>query len=179
LARRPFLLRSCLCIAAIAAGSLLLPAAAGSRAIEDRSTLRAANSLEKPLLAAINRARRERGLRPLRLSSELARAADAHAREMGQGGFFAHESSDGTSPSARIRRYYGGSTVGEALLWRSPGVSPDEAVELWLASRPHRKILLSGALRDAGIGAIHVTDAPGDYRGLDVTIVVADFGAPS
>jgi uncharacterized protein YkwD len=97
---------------------------------------------------------------------------------MGQGGFFAHESRDGTSPSTRIRRYYRGSTVGEALLWRSPGVSPDEAIELWLASPPHRKILLSTALRDAGIGAVHVTAAPGYYQGLDVTIVVADFGAP-
>lgn len=93
-------------------------------------------------------------------------------------GFFAHESANGTSPFERIRRHYRGSSVGETLLWRSPDVTPEEALALWLQSPPHRRVLLGSAFRVVGLAAVHVEGAPGDFNGLDVTIVVADFGAP-
>jgi uncharacterized protein YkwD len=149
-----------------------------------RGILTAQNGLERTLLAAINAERKERGRKPLRLSRDLARAAEAHARAMATDGFFAHESRDGTSASDRIRRYYrvrGYSRwlTGETLLWRSPGVDAEGAVALWLASPPHRKILLTGEFRDLGIAAVHVTRAPGAFGGRDVTIVVADFGLRS
>lgn len=149
-----------------------------------RTTVAAQNGLERPLLDAINAERRRRGLKPLRPSRELARAADEHARAMGTGGFFAHESRDGTSASARIRRYYrveGRSRwlTGETLLWRSPGVGPDEALALWLSSPSHRRVILTSAFKDVGIGAVRVSQAPGVFGGRDVTIVVADYGARS
>ncbi len=82
----------------------------------------------------------------LRRSPALARAAADHARAMGQRGFFSHSSADGTSPGARIRRYYRGSAVGETILWRSPDVSAAEAISMWLKSPPHRVILLQPRL---------------------------------
>jgi uncharacterized protein YkwD len=51
-------------------------------------------------------------------------------------GFFAHESADGTTPGARIRRAYDGSQVGETLLWASPDVTPEQALQLWLQPSP-------------------------------------------
>jgi len=127
------------------------------------------------IVSLINDARRAHRLKPLRVSQRLARAASGHARAMARLGFFAHESADGTSAATRIRRFYRGSTVGETLLWRSPDVTPREALRMWLASPPHRSILL-GSFRDVGLVAVHATAAPGAFGGRDVTIVVADFG---
>ena len=50
------------------------------------------------------------------------------------------------------------------------------AIDMWMKSPPHRANLLNGRWREVGISAVHVTQAPGAYRGLDVTIVTADFG---
>ena len=80
------------------------------------------------VLSLINEARRDHGLRPLKASRALARAAAGHARSMARLGFFAHESADGTTAGERLRRAYGGAQVGETLLWRSPDVTPVEAL---------------------------------------------------
>jgi uncharacterized protein YkwD len=135
--------------------------------------------VELSLLSLINEARRDHhGLRPLKPSRALARAAAGHARAMARLGFFAHESADGTAARARIRRAYDGSQVAETLLWRSPDVTPEAALRMWLQSPGHRRILLGGSFRDIGLSAVHATGAPGAFGGRDVTIVVADFGAP-
>jgi uncharacterized protein YkwD len=68
-------------------------------------------------------------------------------------------------------------SVGENLLWRSPGVTPAQVVEMWLNSPAHREVLLDGDWREVGIAAVHVGNAPGTFHGQDVTIVAADFGA--
>jgi uncharacterized protein YkwD len=43
-------------------------------------------------------------------------------------------------------------------------------------SPPHRKNLLTPGWREVGLGAVRALGAPGVYRGLDVTILTADFG---
>ncbi|MCL4289968.1 MAG: CAP domain-containing protein [Thermoleophilia bacterium] len=174
------IVRSALLAALLAAAALALPAAPGvagpgsprPRAVVD------ADALEPAVVARINKVRRRHGLKPLRASGALAKAAGRHARSMARGGYFSHTSRDGTQPSTRIRRYYAGSAVGETLLWRSPGLTAAQAVRMWLASPPHRSILLSSAFREIGLAAVRAAGAPGAFRGLDVTIVVADFGAP-
>ena len=166
--RALILLATCLLAALLATGASAVPVVQGAPTARD--------DLQAPIVALVNRARAERGLRPLRVSRPLVRVARAHARAMGKLGFFAHESADGASPSERIRRRYGGAVVGETILWRSPDVSPEGALAMWLTSAPHRRILLGGAFRDVGVAAVHVAGAGGDFGGRDVTIVVADFG---
>lgn len=139
---------------------------------------RADRSLESGLLGLINAARAEHGLRPLRASRTLARAAFGHARSMARFGFFAHSSRDGSSPRDRIARvapWLAARGVGEVLLWRSPGPSPGQALSMWLSSPPHRAVLLSRGLRRIGLVALDARGAPGVFRGLDVTIVAADL----
>jgi uncharacterized protein YkwD len=165
-----------LCAAAVLAFSGLASVQA-SAAAPGRAIL-AADSLEHAILARVNAVRRGKGLRPLRLDRDLARASDSHARSMARKGFFSHSSADGTSPVTRILRFYRGSAVGEAMLWRSPDCTAAQAVEMWLASPPHRAILLSSGFREIGLGAVRATQAPGVYGGRAATIVVADFGAP-
>lgn len=169
-------------LAVLSALALAGPAAPSSG--ESQSILTAADPVERPTIARINEVRRQQGLKPLRVSFRLARAAEAHALSMAEEGFFSHESPDGTAFWRRIARWYGSEgfshwTVGENLLWASPDVSPDEAVQMWLDSPGHRRVLLSSAWTQIGLSAVHVTNAPGVFGGMDVTIVAADFGARS
>jgi uncharacterized protein YkwD len=140
------------------------------------------DGLEAPLLDAVNDVREERGLRPLRLSPRLAASAEFHSLAMARLGFFSHESADGSEFWRRIARYYPRAgfarwAVGENLLWASPAVGAEKAVELWLASPPHRKILLDPAWIEIGIAAVHADEAGGVFGGREVTVVTADFGA--
>jgi len=172
-------LRGLVALAAMLAAGVVAPS--GQVAIRTLTEVRTA---EVAVLEQINEVRRAHGLRRLRLSAGLARAADAHARSMGRAGYFGHTSRDGTSMAGRIARFYprGGFsrwTVGETLAWRSPGGSAARIVALWLGSAAHRHILLHAAFREIGVAAIHSERAPGVYGNREVTIFVADLGARS
>jgi uncharacterized protein YkwD len=145
------------------------------------SPTRSLGSLDDSIVSQINVVRRAHGLRPLRASAQLHRSADGHSRAMATYGFFAHESRDGTVFWKRIRHDYPETgyrrwSVGENLAFSSGRLDAAEAVSMWMASPMHRKVLLTPNWRDVGISAIHVTSAPGDFGGDDVTLVTADFG---
>jgi len=136
-------------------------------------SIAAANQLERPVLVEVNRVRRDHGLGPLRASSQLGAAADAHSRAMGRFGFFAHESRDGSPFHERIARFYepgggGGWSVGENLLWSTPG--------LWMRSPGHRQNILTPRWREIGLSAVSVSAAPGVFGGRDVVIITTNFG---
>lgn len=100
---------------------------------------------------------------------------------MGRLGFFAHESSDGSPFWKRVQRFYPqGSfrnwSVGENLLWASPTLGAERALELWMASPKHRQNILTPIWREIGIAAVSVAAAPGVFAGNDVTIVSTEFG---
>jgi uncharacterized protein YkwD len=138
-------------------------------------------ALERGVLADINGFRHEHNLAALKLSAKLSAAARSHSTEMAQRGYFSHDSANGTSFDRRISRYYSTSgahywSVGENLLWSSPDVDAMSALNMWLDSPEHRKILMTGRWREIGLSAVHVASAPGAYGGRAVTIVTADFG---
>src|ERR671934_2256950 len=138
-------------------------------------------ALEQGVLTNINALRAQHGLAPLRFSSGLTAAARQHTAEMVRSGLFSHSSPNGSSFDRRIARFYPMAgrhywAVGENLLWRSPDVDPSGALQMWLNSPEHRKILLTARWREIGISAVHVAAAPGDFGGHEVTIVTADFG---
>jgi uncharacterized protein YkwD len=156
-----------------------LPATAGVRAAG--SDLAAQRTLDNQLLSQVNALREERGLRSLRLSSELSAAARLHSREMAEDGFFGHDSRDGATFWQRIERFYRSEGyrvwgAGENLVWASPDVTADEALTLWLGSPRHRAVLLDAHWQEIGLSAVHAGVAPGAFKGREVTIVTADFG---
>ena len=141
----------------------------------------ARSASEATLLAAVNEVRGRYGRRPLRRSPELAAAARAHSLDMGRRGYFGHAAPGGPSFSKRIARRYPqrGARVwaaGENLFWGSVAIDAETVVARWMRSRGHRANLLSRYWREAGFAAVRVAAAPGAYRGLDVTIVTAEFG---
>jgi uncharacterized protein YkwD len=165
---------------ALALAAALLTGARVHAAVPDarQAGSRSVEALETSLLERINGARHANGLRGLQVSPALRRAATAHARWLARSGSFTHSSADGSSPTARIRRYYRGSLVGETLLWGSPSVDAAQALERWLGSPAHRGVLLDRRFREIGVSAVSAENAPGTYGGLDITVVVADLGAP-
>ena len=153
---------------------------AGRAAVRDSGSVR--SSAQTPsLLAAMNVLRRRHGVAPLHASSELAAAARAHSAEMARDGYFAHESRDGTSLSARIVGFYplgvySTWSVGENLAWASPDLGVARTIGMWLHSPTHRENLFAPQWREAGIAAVHVESAPRMFGGEPVTVVTADFG---
>jgi uncharacterized protein YkwD len=166
-------------LVAVALACALAAPASAADASARRAT--SADALEHAVLGEVNALRARYRLAPLRLNRQLTAAADAHSAAMARGGFFAHESSDGSAFWKRVKRFYGNRgfghwSVGENLLWSSPSVDAAGALRMWLDSPPHRKNLLNPAWREIGLSALHVGSAPGVYKGLEVTIVTADFG---
>lgn len=166
-----------LALSAVAAAGAAPAGSAEARAVR----IVQANAVEAPSIARLNAIRRAHGLRPLAWSSQLARAARAHATSMGRRGYFAHTSADGTPFQYRLGRYFRPAArhvvVGETLYWRSPTAPPRDVIGQWLASPLHRRILLDPEWREVGLEAVFVPAAPGVFRRQPVTIVVADFGA--
>jgi len=138
-------------------------------------------ALQADLLVQINDLRRTHGLVPLRLSTKLSSAARQHSTEMAARGYFAHSSADGSHFDRRIARYYPIGryhfwSVGENLLWSSPDVDAQGALQMWMNSPEHRANLLTARWREIGISAVHSASAPGTYSGREVTVVTTDFG---
>jgi len=159
----------------VAAGSLAASAPATGK------SERSMRSLNRQVLAAVNRFRVRHGLVRLRESSALDRSARQHSLEMGRVGYFAHPSANGTAFWRRIEHYYPASgesfwSVGENLVWRAPSLSAAKAMGLWIASPEHLRNLLATQWRQIGISAVVVPHAPGVYRGMHAVIITTDFG---
>jgi uncharacterized protein YkwD len=138
--------------------------------------------LARSLLAEVNRTRRAYGLRPLTYSARLTNAASQHAAALAKAGMFTHNwPTTGRFFSSWIRSFYPASgyrswSAGENLLWASPGFEPANAVQQWLQSPTHRRVLLTKSWRELGIGVVSAVSAPGAYGGRDVQIAAAEFG---
>jgi uncharacterized protein YkwD len=138
--------------------------------------------LARSVLTEVNRARRTYGLRPLAYSAALANAATEHSKALATAGMFTHNwPTTGRLFSSWIRGFYpaGGYRAwraGENLLWASPGFSPATAIQQWLDSPTHRRVLLTKSWRELGIGVVSALKAPGAYGGRDVQIAAAEFG---
>ena len=133
------------------------------------------------MAAEINVVRRAHGRSRLTVSAQLQRAGRNHARDLAVAGLFSHTWSDGTPFGRWIRSFYpiNGArswSVAENLAWSAPGVTAQQAVEMWLASPEHQRILLDKRWRQIGLGVIAADGAGGAYGGQDVVVLAAEFG---
>jgi len=141
-------------------------------------------ALGSSLLAEINDVRASHGLVAVHPSAALLAAARQHSEEMVASSYFDHASPDGSAFWLRVQRFYpqrgsGTWSVGENLLWSTGSLDAKRAVELWLESPGHRRILLTARWRELGLGIVRVSGAPGPWGEGPVTIVTADFGVRS
>jgi len=159
---------------------VLIALVAAASGLASPTRLSEKRGLETQLLRAVNIFRISRGLPALRVNPALSAAAGEHSVEMLQVGYFAHDGPSG-SYASRIAQYYPARgrrrwRVGENLVWGAPSISAGEALSLWLRSPKHRANLLSRSWHEMGLSAVHGTDAPGAFQGLEVTVITLDFG---
>jgi len=168
--------RIALALAALVTTALVVDSALASSRSE--TSLR---TLNRQVLASMNRLRVAHGLARLRESAALDLSARRHSLEMGRRGYFSHDSADGMQFWQRIRHFYPAHgysywAVGENLAWAGPSLSAGAAMTLWISSPPHLANLLSRQWRQVGISAVGVVNAPGVYGRRHVTIITTDFG---
>jgi len=110
--------------------------------------------LEVSTVEAVNRVRAEHGLEQLTVNPVLVEIARDHSRDMVRRGYFDHRSPAGDYVQDRVqRRSIAYSRIGENLHMSRRIADPVRtAVESWLKSRSHRKLLLSPEFRETGIG---------------------------
>jgi uncharacterized protein YkwD len=124
---------------------------------------------ERRIVKLINQVRHDAGLRPVRISLDLVRAARTHSLDMLAHNYFAH----GSAVSRIARALAGAHLVGETLAWGTGTMgTPQATLDMWLASPPHRAVLLNPAFRLIGVGRAHgrFLGNPGAW------IYTADFG---
>jgi uncharacterized protein YkwD len=162
--------------------TLVLAPAAQAATCSHASDLTTALSLQDArvtLLCAVNNERASRGLVAVQQSQQLAEAAQGHAADMVTRHFFGHVTPGGSTLGDRVAAtgYMRGRRdweLGEAIAWaQQPLDTAASLVRAWLASPPHRAILLDKHFREVGIGvAPGLTDGSG---GAGATAVL-DFG---
>ncbi len=127
-----------------------------------------ATPAEASLLQAINQARTQHGVAPLRIDLRLEAAARAKSQSMLRTGTFTHGNFPRRLSSFRARGPY----FGENLAWGvgSHG-SAAGVVQMWLASASHRANLLRRNFQRVGLGVV-----VGTFRGYSGTsVVTANF----
>ena len=123
---------------------------------------------EASLLRAINIARADHGLAPVRIGPRLERAARAHTESMLAMQAFTH------GPFVeRLRSFHvTAPMIAENLAWATGSdTTAQSIVRAWLASPPHRRNLLEPSFTVVGIGEL-----AGDFQGLaNARVVTVDF----
>jgi uncharacterized protein YkwD len=159
-------------------GGVVAPVALPARAQREQAVA----ALDAGVLGRLNAIRVAHGLRPLRLNPRLSAAAAFHSHELAADGYFSHDSPDGAAFWKRIERWYapaqsGTWSVGENLLWCSPDLDAEQALDAWMRSPEHRANILDPSWREIGVAAVHSVRAGGVYHDRPVTIITTDFGA--
>jgi uncharacterized protein YkwD len=140
--------------------------------------------IERSTLCLMNRLRRADGLRPLHANRVLASVAVGQAIDMVRGNYFGDDSISGASALSRIeasgyllRASHVRLLTAQNIAWGTgPDATPEGIVNTWMQSAPHRRIILTGAYRDVGVGV--AATVPGQPRTswLGATYAV-EFGA--
>ncbi len=81
----------------------------------------------------------------------LTTSARAHAKDMGDKGYFSHTNLQGESPFVRMKKAgYSGSTMGENIAAGQP--TPASVVDGWMKSSGHCKNIMNGKFKQLGVG---------------------------
>jgi uncharacterized protein YkwD len=124
----------------------LLPSTAHATAAPARDA-----GFTRAMLRELNRVRTVYHLPLVHEDRKMDGGALGHSRDMARRGYFAHGPWPGRVMAAAGRAR----SVGEVIGWRVQSSASSEArnmVHEWLASPPHRVVLLSGGFTRVGIG---------------------------
>jgi uncharacterized protein YkwD len=165
-------------VAGAALAALGLPVAAPASASSASRAARAAApatseaALGRAVVREVNRQRRTRGLRRLKVSAQLAEIAERHSDDQLGGGRLSHTLA-GVTAAQRIRAASPAIETGEVIGFLGGGPRRGAArrlVAMWLKSPRHRSIILGRRFSRIGVGS-----AVGVLGGASGLLVTADL----
>jgi uncharacterized protein YkwD len=176
------ILRAALAICASAA-ALLVPAAGSYAATcpgaDATPTAETIPQAADATLCLLNNTRAAAGLTTLTRNAKLDASSLAQSQDMVANKFFAHEGSNGSTLSDRVRSF-GFVTpdvwwiAGENIGWGTPDrATPSAMFAAWMASPPHHEAIMNANYREIGVGIVLGTPAPTYTEGATYT---TDFG---
>lgn len=118
----------------------------------------ASEAMQAEALRAVNAERAQVGLRPLRFSRTLDKAAQGHACDNASRHEISHVSSDGSKLQHRLKRVgyrYRSAAENTGRGFRSGS----SAVQWWMHSPKHKSNILMRGVKEVGLG-IALSDAP-------------------
>jgi uncharacterized protein YkwD len=160
------------------------PTAAASTVCADANVHpNATNALtvDAATLCLVNQVRVAHGLRPLRANHELGRVARSQVTAMVSHDYFADVRPTGQTPLSlvAVTRYAAHAaefSVGQNIAWGTEGfTTPAHIVAEWMASQPHREVMLSSVYRNAGVAVLPAVPAILASSGVGATYAI-EFG---
>jgi hypothetical protein len=142
------------------------------------SVLAYATSLSsQDLLNDTNQARAANNQKPLKLNSQLMKAAQSKANDMALRNYWSHNTPAGNPPWVFVTAAgYQYQKIGENL---AAGFSDSQAtINGWMASTEHRENMLDSEYTDVGFGYANNPDYSSSGSNSPMTIVVAFYGEP-
>jgi len=140
-----------------------------------RPSVRNERTVEAAVMCLVDRLRAAHGERRLRVSARLEVAAATKVRSMVSEDYFANVTPAGQTPMSLVASVRYGARgaalgVGENIAWGSRAdVTPARVVAAWMASRPHREVMLYAGYVQAGAGVLPRAPALEHARGRTAT----------
>jgi uncharacterized protein YkwD len=150
-------------------GAQALPPGAEATASTKRSSCRGADlaptagnstAIGAATLCLIDRIRAAWHLAPVRANSALRAVAASQVRSMVRWDYFSDVRPTGQTPLSLITRtnyraHTSSVSIAQNIAWGTgPLATPARIVAAWMASPPHRRLILTGYFRDAGVAAV-------------------------
>jgi len=116
-----------------------------------------AAAVDAATVCLINQARTARHLHAVRANRYLQRVASGQVRQMVRWNYFADAPPSGRSAarliaSSRYAAHSAGLSTGQNIGWGTgANATPASLVRAWMASPPHRALILAGAFQDVGV----------------------------
>ena len=137
--------------------------------------------VDAAMVCLIDRTRAAARLPALHANPNLQRVAAGQSLEMVLGDYFGDDSRSGLTPLQRIEDtpYLGdapGASTAQNIGWATgPEATPAQMLAAWMASPPHRQIILTGEFRDVGVGVAPLAPPAlaGGKRGATYTVEFA------
>jgi uncharacterized protein YkwD len=111
-------------------------------------------------LCLVDRIRAAWRLAPVRANRALRAVATSQVRNMVRWDYFADVRPTGQTPLSLVaatnyRAHASSVSVAQNIAWGTgPLATPARIVAAWMASPPHRRLILTGSFRDAGVAAV-------------------------
>jgi uncharacterized protein YkwD len=168
----------CTAVAAVALGAVASEASAAkkkhSAPVVPTRGLAAQVLFERQVFKRVNQMRARKGLRKLRRSRTLARAARSHSKHQARINKMTHYGRRKEAFSTRLKRfgYPKFSRMSEVVGQRNTCETgdPQVLVKAWLRSPPHRVLLLDAKVRKMGVGVV-------SRKRCKQTFYTIDFGS--